>query len=64
MELPAPSAGPVLPGQGTKVGWAESTEGTRGGVLVGDRGKTKDEKGRGGHRRHHRETLGLELTLR
>lgn len=45
MELSAPSAGPVLPGEGTKVGWAESTEGTRGGVLVGTEGRREIRRG-------------------
>ena len=45
MDLSAPSAGPVLPGEGTKVGWAESTEGTRAGVLVGTEGRREMRRG-------------------
>lgn len=33
LSWPEPHASPVLPGEGTKVGWAESTEGVQGVEL-------------------------------
>lgn len=33
LSWPEPHASPVLPGEGTKVGWDESTEGAQGVVL-------------------------------